>query len=116
MVRALLRLTGMLYIEAARLVTQVQDARRRNTELVEVEVEEEDDESIYMQGVAKLLRPKPWEDLLQQLVEMADGGAEADVGLLAGLRRRIDNSLYLQTSQGRQLQAVLVATSNGEQT
>ena len=103
----------MLYIEAARLVTQVQDARRRNTELVEVEVEEDDDESIYMQGMVKMMRPRPWEDLLQQLVAMADGGAEADAGLLAGLRRRIDNSLFLQTPQGRQLQAVLIAAGTG---
>ena len=113
MVRALLRLTGMLYIEAARLVTQVQDARRRNTELVEVEVEEDDDESIYMQGMVMLMRPRPWEDLLQQLVAMADRGADADAGLLAGLRRRIDNSLFLQTPQGRQLQAVLIAAGTG---
>ena len=111
MIRALLRLTGMLYIEAARLVTQVQDTRRRNSELVEVEVEpeQESDESIYMQQAIQFSRPQSWENLLQELVVLADKAEEGDKWLLMGLRRRIESSLFLQTPRGCQLQAVLVA-------
>ena len=59
MIRALLRLTRMIYIEAARMVTQVQDARRRNMEMIEVEIEEDDDESIYMQSSMFATRNQP---------------------------------------------------------
>ena len=99
----------MLYIEAARLVTQVQDTRRRNSELVEVEVEpeQESDESIYMQQAIQFSRPQSWENLLQELVVLADKAEEGDKWLLMGLRRRIESSLFLQTPRGCQLQAVL---------
>ena len=117
MVRALLRLTGMLYIEAARLVTQVQDTRRRNSELVEVEVEpeQESDESIYMQKTVLFSPPRAWEHLLQELVRLADKATEGDMQLLLGLRRRIESSLFLQTPRGAQLQAVLVAIGSDKE-
>ena len=117
MVRALLRLTGMIYIEAARLVTQVQDTRRRNSEMVEVEVEpeQESDESMYMQRTVRFSPPREWEHLLQELVKIADKATEGDMQLLLGLRRRIESSLFLQTPRGCQLQAVLVAIGSDEE-
>ena len=113
MTRALMRLMGMLFIESARLLTQVQDTRRRNGELVEVEVEEDDDESIYMQQQLSTHAPESWEQVLQHLLVLAEQSREAHQGVLHGLRRRIENSLYLQTARGAQLQAVLVAATAG---
>ncbi|CAE7494044.1 ANKRD50, partial [Symbiodinium microadriaticum] len=114
MTRALLRLMGMLYIEAARLLTQVQDDRRR-AEMVDVEVEldEEDDESLYVQTLLSVTAKETWEGLLQALVKKADTDFAATKGLLQGLRRRIGDSLYLHTSRGAQLQAALVAATYG---
>ena len=109
MVTALLRLTGMLYIESARLLTQARDDRRRTSEEVEVEIEaDEDDESIYMQKFAVVQPKAQWGDLLQELLRLAETGGEANKGLLTGLQRRIRDSLYLQTEKGAQLQATLV--------
>ena len=109
MVTALLRLTGMLYIESARLLTQARDDRRRTTEEVEIEVEaDDDDESIYMQKFAAVQPKAQWGDLLQELLRLAETGGEANKGLLTGLQRRIRDSLYLQTEKGAQLQATLV--------
>ena len=81
--------------------------------MVEVEVEEEDDESIYMQGALRFNKPDGWEGLLQSLVEKADKDYAAASGLLHGLRRRIGDSLYLHTARGAQLQAALVAATHG---
>ena len=51
--QALLRLVGMLFIEAAKIMTDVADTRRRDREeVVEVEVEE-DEESYYMRQSTK---------------------------------------------------------------
>ncbi|OLP91571.1 hypothetical protein AK812_SmicGene26725 [Symbiodinium microadriaticum] len=109
MVTALLRLTGMIYIESARLLTQARDDRRRSTEEVEVEVEaDDDDESIYMQRFTKTRPGVRWEESLQELLRLADSGGEVHRGLLRGLQRRIRDSLYLQTERGAQLQAALV--------
>ena len=109
MVRALMRLMGMLYIEAARLLTQAQDDRRRGSEMIEVEVD--DEESIYMQQGMRMWQP--WENLLQDLVAIADQSLDINRGFLQGLRRRITNSLYLQTPRGQQLQATLIAVIPG---
>ena len=111
MVRALMRLMGMLYIEAARLLTQAQDDRRRGSEMIEVDVD--DDESIYMQQGLRVWQPRPWENLLQDLVAIADQSLSVNRGFLQGLRRRITNSLYLQTPRGQQLQATLIAIIPG---
>ena len=117
MYMALLRLMGMLYIESARLISQVMTTRQRNNDMVEVEVavdrDEDDDESIYMQRSLQLHSPETWEKTLQELLSWAERGTEATVGVVHALRRRITSSLYLQTARGSQLQAVLVAAAAG---
>ena len=110
---ALLRLTGMIYIEAARLLTQARDDRRRTTEEVEVEIEADDEEeSIYMQKFVQVKPGAQWGEMLQDLLRMAEQGGETNRGLLVGLQRRIRDSLYLHTDKGAQLQATLVVAVN----
>ena len=83
----------------------------RTGEVVEVEVEEEDEESLYMQtALTSTMRPT-WSSLLQRLVTLADAGEEHR-GLLAGLKRRIQQSLYMNTPRGVQLHAALVAVTS----
>ena len=120
--RALLRLMGMLFIETARLLLQVQDDRLRagagTDEVVEVEVDEDDgdDESLYMQTRLSLTKADSWETILQRLVRLADTGGHG--GLVRALYHRISQSFYLTSSRGTQLQAALVAlrtTANDSQ-
>ena len=110
--RALLRLMGMLFIESARVMIQVQELRLRaqSTELVEVEIEEDDDESLYMQLSAKA-STRTWSDLLSQLVQTAGDGNPGRRCLMEGLRRRIAQSLYLESDKGAQLHATLVSAA-----
>ena len=118
MTNALLRLMGMLYIEMTRALIQVQEDRRRvgdTGEVVEVEVEE-DEESLYMQQLQMdLTGSTSWGTLLQRLVSLADEG-RGHAGLFRGLRRRIQQSLYLTSPRGAQLQAALVAITGEDDT
>ena len=108
--RALLRLMGMLFIEAARTLIQVQELRMREaaTETVEVEVEEEDDVSLYVQ-LHMMTKKRGWNALLEHLMRMAEDGTPGRKELMEALKRRITQSLFLQGDRGAQLQATLVA-------
>ena len=115
MYRGLMRLMGMLFIECARILMQVQDDRLRAHETVEVEVDaDEDEESIYMQ-TRLTSQSTTWTNLLQQLINMADTDMRRHRGLLGGLHRRIRDSLYLSTTKGSQLEATLIATGCNEE-
>ena len=112
MYHALLRLMGMLFIEGARIVMDVHDERRRGTEEVEIEIEE-DDESLYVQTTLTRTEKTSWGVLLERLVRLADVDAGANHGLTQALLRRISQSLFLQTQRGVQLQAALIAVTSG---
>ena len=115
MYRGLMRLMGMLFIECARILMQVQDDRLRAHETVDVEVDaDEDEESIYMQ-TRLTSQSTTWTNLLQQLINMADTDMQRHRGLLGGLHRRIRDSLYLSTTKGSQLEATLIATGCNEE-
>ena len=104
-----MRSMGMLFIEAARILIQVQDDRLGEGEMIDVEVEKEEEESVYVQG-NKVNKSRPsWEELLQRLARMAHGEGAGHPGLMSALKQRIGQSLYLQTRGGVQLQAALVA-------
>ena len=108
--RALLRLMGMLFIEAARTLIHVQELRMREsaTETVEVEVDEEDDVSLYVQ-LNVVTRKRSWGELLEHLLRMAEDGTPGRKELMEALKRRISQSLFLQGERGTQLHAALVA-------
>ncbi|CAE7749213.1 pol [Symbiodinium sp. CCMP2456] len=115
MQRALMRLMGMLFIEAAHILIKVHEDRLRANEMVEVDVDEEEDEetSIYMQTTLLLEPRQTWEATLHELVSLGDKGADGDQHALLALRRRITQSLYIQTPRGVQLHAALVAVTGG---
>ena len=78
MYRGLLRLMGMLFIEGARLLTQVHDRHLREPDMVEVEIDDDDDdESLYMQTSLTTLFKPSWEDQLQALVREAEAGKDS---------------------------------------
>ena len=110
MYRALMRVMGMLFIEATRILIDEHDERRRGGEMVDVTVDdEEDDESIYMQGHIRTSLQGTWAAQLQKLVEQVDSEGPRQKGVARALLRRIEQSLFLQSARGAQLQAALVA-------
>ena len=108
MYRSLMRIMGMLFIEATRILIDEGDERRRGTDLVEVHLED-DDESLYMQTSIATYQRDSWEVQLQRLVGLTDKGGPIERALVQGLLRRIGQSLFLHTPRGAQLQAALVA-------
>ncbi|CAE7857923.1 unnamed protein product, partial [Symbiodinium microadriaticum] len=110
MYRALMRVMGMLFIEATRILIDEHDERRRGGEMVDVTLdEEEDDESIYMQAHIHTSLQGTWAAQLQKLVEQVDSEGPRQKGVARALLRRIEQSLFLQSARGAQLQAALVA-------
>ena len=107
--RALLRVMGMLFIEAARTFIQVQELRLRDSAVDTVEIDiEEDEESLYVQ-VGMAIKRRTWGELLEHLVRLAEDGNPGRREVMEGLKRRISQSLYLQGERGAQLHATLVA-------
>ena len=116
MYRSLMRIMGMLFIEATRILIDEGDERRRGTELVEVHLEaDDDDESLYMQTSIAAYQRDSWEVQLQRLVGLTDKGGPNEKALVRGLLRRIGQSLFLHTPRGAQLQAALVAVRDANE-
>ena len=117
MYRSLMRIMGMLFIEATRILIDEGDERRRGTELVEVhlEADDDDDESLYMQTSIAAYQRDSWEVQLQRLVGLTDKGGPNEKALVRGLLRRIGQSLFLHTPRGAQLQAALVAVRDANE-